>query len=149
MDWISRKACIIFLTGFFLLMATNGCKDDYNSVIPYIYVNMDVNPTTYIELNIPGGAAYFKNAGYGGILVFRDLVDSSNPFLAFDACCPFEVSSTTRVAVKDDSGVATCPVCGSQFILFGGNGSPIKGPASEPLKQYHTSFVGGRILIRN
>ena len=129
-------------------MAT-GCKDDYTSVIPYVYVNMPVNPTNFIEFNIPGGSVYFPKAGYGGIIVFRDLVDSSNPFLAYDASCTYEVSSTVRVTAKDDSGIATCPVCGSQFILFSGNGAPIKGPASEPLKQYHTSFVGGRILVRN
>jgi Rieske Fe-S protein len=128
---------------------TNSCKDEYTSVIPYVYVDMPVVPTNIIELNIPGGSFYFPNAGYGGIIVFRDLVDSSNPFLAYDATCTHEISSTVRVTAKDDSGVATCPVCGSQFILFSGSGAPIKGPASEPLKQYHTSFVGGRIIVRN
>jgi len=149
MRWFSRKAFIILLTGTFITLASISCKDDFNSAIPYVYVDMSVSPTSFIELNIPGGTAYFKNVGYGGIIVFRDLADGSNPFFAFDACCPYEVSSTIRVEVKDDGGVATCPTCGSQFILFGGDGSPIKGPAVEPLKQYHTSFVGGRILVRN
>jgi Rieske Fe-S protein len=149
MVWFSRKKVVSFFMTLFLLMFLNGCKDDYESAIPYVYVNMAVIPTNYIEFNIPGGAYVFANAGYGGIIVFRDLVDSSNPFLAFDACCTHELSPSVRVEVKDDSGVATCPVCGSQFILFGGNGSPIKGPAAEPLKQYQTSYVGGRIMIRN
>jgi len=144
----SRKVYHTVLFCFFLLIGSNGCKKDYTSVIPYVPVNMDFNPTSYIEFNIPGGSVLFPNAGYGGIIIFRDLTDSSNPFLAFDAACTYEVSSTTRV-VADESGVAKCPVCGSQFILFGGNGSPLKGPASEPLKQYRTSYIGGRIIVRN
>lgn len=133
---------------FFILIGINGCKDDYVSVIPYIYVDFNVIPTSYIEFNIPGGSVYFQNAGFGGIIIFRDMVDSSNPFLAFDATCTHEISSKCRV-VSDGSGIATCPCCGSQFILFGGNGSVTKGPAIEPLKQYRTSFAGGRINVRN
>ena len=143
-----RKIYSSLLVIFFLLAGTNACKDDYTSVIPYVYVNMNINPTNFIELNIPGGSYYFADKGYGGIILFRDLTDSSNPFLAYDATCTHEVSSTTRV-VADASGIATCPTCKSQFILFSGNGSPIKGPAVEPLRQYHTSYVGGRIIISN
>jgi len=145
---LSRKIYSSLLVIFFLLAGTNACKDDYTSVIPYVYVNMNINPTNFIELNIPGGSYYFADKGYGGIILFRDLTDSSNPFLAYDATCTHEVSTTTRV-VADASGIATCPTCKSQFVLFSGNGSPIKGPAVEPLRQYHTSYVGGRIIISN
>jgi Rieske Fe-S protein len=145
---LSRKIYSSLLIIFFLFAGTNACKDDYTSVIPSVYVSMNINPTNFIELNIPGGSYYFADKGYGGIILFRDLTDSSNPFLAFDATCTHEVSSTTRV-VADASGIATCPTCKSQFILFSGNGSPIKGPAVEPLRQYHTSFIGGRIIISN
>jgi len=140
------KTVLIFI---FLLIGTNACKDDYTSTVPYVPVSMNINPTNFIEFNIPGGSYYFSNVGYGGIIIFRDLVDSTNPFLAFDATCTYEISSLTRVTSKDDSGVATCPVCGSQFILFGGNGSPLKGPATEPLKQYRTNYIGGQITVRN
>lgn len=145
---LSRNILKVILVCFFLLPGINGCKDEYTSVIPYVYVNVDINPVSFIELNIPGGSYYFGNSGYGGIIIFRDLVDNLNPFLAYDATCTYEVSSTVRV-VADGSGIATCPHCHSQFILFGGNGSPTKGPAVEPLKQYHTSYINGRILVKN
>ena len=137
---------VLFFT--FLLIGANSCKKYYTSVVPYVVVNENFNPTNYIELNISGGSIYIPSAGYGGLIIFRDLVDSSNPFLAFDATCTYEVSSLIRVK-SDGNGIATCPKCGSQFILFGGNGSPVKGPAIEPLKQYRTSFDGGRIIVRN
>ncbi len=145
---LSGKVIKTVLICLFILTGINGCKDDYTSVVPYVYVNENFSITNNIELNIPGGSIYIKNAGFGGIIVFRDLIDSSNPYLAFDAACTHEVSSTCRV-VTDGSGMAKCPCCGSEFILFGGNGSPTKGPAIEPLKQYRTSFNGGRISIRN
>lgn len=143
-----RKIYAPILIILFILMGTNACKDEYNSVIPYVAVRMDINPTNFIELNIPGGSYYFPNYGYGGVILFRDLTDSSNPFLAYDATCTHEISSTTRV-VANESGIATCPTCKSQFILFSGNGNPIKGPAIEPLRQYRTNYVGGRIIVTN
>lgn len=143
-----RKIYAPILIILFILMGTNACKDEYNSVIPYVPVRMDINPTNFIELNIPGGSYYFPNYGYGGVILFRDLTDSSNPFLAYDATCTHEISSTTRV-VANESGIATCPTCKSQFILFSGNGNPIKGPAIEPLRQYRTNYVGGRIIVTN
>jgi Rieske Fe-S protein len=145
---LSGRLIKTVLLGFLLLAGVNSCKDDYTSVIPYVYVDMDFNKTNYIELNIPGGSVYFKNAGFGGIIVFHDQIESQNPFLAFDAACTHEISTTCRV-VADGSGTATCPCCGSQYILIGGNGSPVKGPAIEPLKQYRTSFAGNRIIVKN
>lgn len=135
--------CLFFLSGI------NGCKDDYNSVVPYVHVEMNINPSNIIELNIPGGSFYFDKQGYGGVIIFRDLTDSSNPFLAYDAACTHEVSSTCKVEASDSGGLVTCKCCGSKYILFSGNGSPTKGPAIEPLKQYRTYFSGGLIMVRN
>lgn len=148
MKQFSAKIYKTVLLALLLSIGINGCKDDYVSVVPYVYVNFSINPTNIIELNIPGGSYYFGNEGYGGIIVFRDLADSTNPFLAYDATCTHEVSTTTRV-VADGSGLATCPVCKSQFILFSGSGSPTKGPAIEPLRQYHANYTGNRISVTN
>ncbi len=133
---------------FFLLAGSNSCKDDNSSVIPYVYVNMNINPNNLIELNVPYGSYYFAEKGFGGIILFRDLTDNSNPYFAFDAACTNEVLSTVRVEA-DASGIATCPECGSRFLLVGGYGTPVKGPAVQPLRQYHTYYTGGRIIITN
>jgi len=150
MNLFLRKLIKTVLLCFFLLTGINGCKDDYTSVVPYVRVDMNINPTNYIEFNIPGGAVYFENYGYGGVIIVNNWGDTTTPFLAFDATCTNEVSSSIRVKVDESgSGIATCPECGSQFMLFGGNGSPIKGPAKEPLKQYHALSAGGRIIVTN
>lgn len=145
-----RKGLIILFMGFFILTFISSCKDDYESVVPYVPVNFTLNPTNIIELNVPGGSFYLSRQGNAGIIVFRDLVDSSNPFLAFDAMCTYELTPSARVMPIDEtSGLARCSECKSEYILFGGNGSPTKGPAIEPLKQYRTSYNGGLITIRN
>ena len=144
-----NKSLISFLICLFILPVINGCKKDYTSVVPYFTVDYSFNPTSYIELNIPGGSSYFRGVGYGGIIIFRDLIDESNPYLAFDATCTYEVSTTCRVVASDTSGLVKCPCCGSEYMLFGGNGSPTKGPAVEPLKQYRTSYSGAFVNVRN
>ena len=139
------KSILIFIL---VSIGINGCNKDYTSVIPYVPVNFSFNPTSHIELNIPGGAVYFSGYGFGGVIVFKDFDGSSSAFLAYDAACTNEISSTIRVTV-DGSGVATCPKCKSQFILFGGAGSVTKGPAKEPLKQYQVLYSNGLISVRN
>lgn len=145
----SGKALKTVLIFFFVLTGINGCKDNYKSVVPDVYVDFNINPSNIIELNIPGGSFYFGGIGYGGVIAVRDLTDSSNPYLAYDATCTYEVSSTCKVEASDASGVVKCTCCGSEYILLGGNGSPIKGPATEPLKQYRTYYTGGLIRVRN
>lgn len=136
--------CGFLFTGFY------SCKDSYTSVIPYVYVNQDILIKNYIELNIPAGTIYIGGVGYGGIIIVNNWGDSANPYLVFDAACTHEVSSSVHVEVKENgTGLATCPECGSQFMLFGGYGSPIKGPAKEPLKQYRVISVNGRLIITN
>lgn len=138
------------LLGSVLLFGIYSCKDDYTSIVPYVPVNMSINPTNFIELNIPAGSVYFRDAGFGGIIILNNWGDDIAPYLAFDAACTHEVSSLIRVKViENGTGIATCPECGSQFLIFGGNGTPIKGPAVEPLKQYRTTYSTGRITVRN
>jgi nitrite reductase/ring-hydroxylating ferredoxin subunit len=151
MSQIPGKVLKTVLVCVFILTGINGCKDNYTSIIPYVSVDMDINPTSYIEFNIPGGSYYFKDVGYAGIIIFRDLNDNETTFFAYDAACTYDykVSGARQTVVADGSGIATCPQCGSQFILFGGAGTPVKGPATEPLKQYRTSYIGGRIIVRN
>jgi len=148
MNCLHRNILKSLLVSILLLPGINGCKDDYTSIIPYVYINFSINPTNFIEFNIPGGSYYFPTQGFGGILIYRDMVDSSNPFLTFDTACTYEVTSSVRVTT-DGSGIATCPKCGSQFILIGGSGSAIKGPAAQPLRQYKTYYSGSRIVVRN
>ena len=37
------------LLGCLLLFGIYSCKDDYTSIVPYVPVNMSINPTNFIE----------------------------------------------------------------------------------------------------
>ena len=116
------KSLLILL---FLLTGGYACKNSDNSLVPYVEVNMNINPTNYIELNIPGGVAYFKDYGYGGVLIVNNWGDELNPYLAFDATCTKELSSDVHVEVQENgSGYVVCPDCGSKFMIFGSAGLP-------------------------
>lgn len=143
---IAKPALILF----FFLFGSYACKDSNNSLVPYVEVNLNINPVNYIELNIPGGAAYFKDAGYGGVLIVNNWGDELYPYQAFDATCTNELSSDVRVEVQENgSGYVVCPKCGSKFMIFGSSGLPIKGPATRPLKQYRSVVSNGRIIVTN
>lgn len=139
-----------FLILLFMLLGSNACKDSNNSLVPFVEVTMNINPANYIELNIPGGVAYFPNEGYGGVLIVNNWGDDLNPYLAFDACCTKELSADVHVEVGENgSGYVVCPECGSKFMVFGSAGLPIKGPATRPLKQYRAVSANGRIIVTN
>ena len=145
---LSGKVLKTVLVCFLILIGINGCKDNYTSVIPDVPVNININLANKTELDTDGG--YYKvNGGYGGVIIFHDGTDPSQPFIAFDATCTNEILPKCSVETTIGSGIAICPCCGSMFILSGGYGSPVKGPATQPLKQYRTNFSGGRIIVTN
>lgn len=150
MNQFSGKVLKTVLIFTFLIFGMNGCKDDYSSAIPYVYVYKKINLENQIDLNIPFGSIYLNYLGYGGIIILNNFGDYTYPYKAFDAACTYEVSSLIRVEVNENGGIiATCPKCKSQFNLADGIASPINGPAVEPLKQYHANLLNGQLLISN
>ncbi|MDP3433568.1 MAG: hypothetical protein Q8T04_11455 [Bacteroidota bacterium] len=147
MAQLSGKVLKTVFIGLFFLTGISGCKDEYVSVIPYTPVYLDINLANRTEL-IPVGGYFKVNGGYGGIIIYHDGADSSQPFFAFDATCTYEISAKCSVET-DGSGVAICPCCGTQYMLVFGYGSPQKGLATEPLKQYKVTYSNGRLIIKN
>jgi hypothetical protein len=72
--------------------------------------------------------------GYSGVVVVRAY---DNKLYAFDICYTNEVNKD--IALKSDGFFLKCPKCGSTFEIWNGTGVPNSGPASTPLKKYHTS----------
>lgn len=66
--------------------------------------------------------------GYGGVLLVGDVY--GNP-LAYDLSCPYEAKPDIRINVDRDANDAVCPVCGSTYDIFEGQGRPTSGPAAE------------------
>ena len=140
----------MFLT---LALAVIACTDNQNSFVPYVKVDTYIPLVNYNNLLIAGNSMTFPTDGYAGLIV---ICISDQQYLAFDACCPFEGSRTSIVetnpgkagVVPSSNPVATCKICGSQYILFSG-GYPTKGPSTRNLKQYQVTTLDNRLWVHN
>ncbi|MGB9152242.1 MAG: hypothetical protein WCD70_04045 [Alphaproteobacteria bacterium] len=98
-------------------------------------MNQSLNSAQSAQLLQPGTSEPFSG-GYNnnGVLVYHY---TANQYLAYDCTCPYDGQSNAKaviVANPNTSLYATCPVCGSTFLLS--TGSPSKGPSTCPLKAY-------------
>ena len=143
---------VYFLLGT-LISGSFSCSDNQNNFVPYAKVDKYISLVNYNNLLIPGNSMTFPSDGYAGLIV---ICISDQQFLAFDACCPHEGLKTSVVEtnpgqsgiVMSSNPVATCKVCGSQYILYNG-GYPVKGPSTRNLKQYGVTALDNRIWIHN
>jgi len=140
----------LFLISFFvsiILMPSCDKNKDYDE-IPFAYVNFRIYPnsTMYWRLNSPNGwEKVAANDPSRGIIVYRL---SENEFMAYERTCPYDPLDPEAIIDGEDFSITVaCPTCGSEYILL--DGTPFKGPAKRPLKQYHTSYDGNSLHVFN
>ena len=144
---------ILFCLFFALSIGFPACKDNQDNFVPYAKVDKYISLINYNNLLIPGNSMSFPAEGFAGLII---ICVSDQSYLAFDACCPFEGTKLSIVetnpgqtgAVSSSNPVATCKICGSQYILYNG-GYPVKGPSTRNLKQYPVTVMDSRISIHN
>lgn len=135
-----------YLLLFFLLPLLVSCKKNNPNPVPDVYVNLYLNITStiYLELSSVGGFVNITG-GYRGIVVYRV---SSDEFVAFDRACPYDWQSDNGYVTVDTSGLTlTCAACGSQYLIL--DGSNVKGPSAIMLKQYRNDFDGNNLHLYN
>lgn len=143
---IQKSKIKIFLLLMLSLASASTCDED-EDVVPYVYVNFEINlsNTDYFDLNAVGNAV-MVNGGYKGIIIYRKSLEE---FTAFDRCCTYDVDSdTTRLEL--DGARAVCPHCGAEFSLSL-DGMVLEGPAALSLKQYQVSYskAYNRLYVTN
>lgn len=138
------------LVMIFLAVAVfQSCKKDKKyDPIPYVYVNIYLNPnsTQYINLNVIGGHEYLlADPPSKGIIVYRL---SQDEFLAYERMCPYDPNNTCAGILVEPSGsTAIDSCCMSRYILL--DGSPFSGPSTLSMKQYRTYYDGNLLHIYN
>ncbi len=77
------------------------------------------------------------NLGYNnnGVIVYN----AGGEFYAFDRTCPYDYP-VSIIVESDQSSTATCPECGSIFVLPSLGNPTVDGPATFPLKEYKTLY---------
>ena len=130
-----------------LLSTAWSCnKTQEHPSIPNVAVNiyMDISSTMYIELSTIGGYVYVTG-GYKGIVVYRV---SPDEFVAYDRGCPYDPDLACARIEMNPSGITlTDSCCGSNFSIL--DGSIINGPATQPMKRYHTQYDGQILRVWN
>lgn len=116
-------------------------------------VNFDININLLFPDAAPlqnmGGFIYRDGqaVGYKGIVIYNNF----DEFLAFDRACPFKVDSAcSRIFMADNNSKFQCgsgnnKCCASEFFLS--TGTPSKGPADRPLRQYFVTRNGNFLRV--
>jgi len=141
MNGIKRYFLRITFALAIVTVVSTSCSDNFESSIPYVYVNLSINMVNYNDLTVPGNAVLLSG-GYAGIIVLYNGVQ----YFAYDAACPYEASQSCTISVE--GGIGTCSCCGSQFNLWDG-GYVMSGSADEPLLQYQATASENRLYITN
>jgi len=136
----------LFVTFTFILVLVWSCKKGDDSQIPLVSVNLsfNLNNPEFVHLQVDNGWTYVSG-GSRGIIIYRN---SANEYKAFDRHCPYNPSGScglVSVDVTNLIGIDDC--CGSRFMMS--SGQVTQGPATQPLKEYRTSYDGAVLQIFN
>lgn len=117
----------------------------------YVDFQLYISQPQFSDLHAIGNSMLLKqedvigrNYAEHGVIVYRV---SEGEFKAFDARCTYKPQEQHRLEITDDFVVAKCTECGSEFVLV--YGSPSKGPATIPLREYNTYFADPLLRVYN
>jgi hypothetical protein len=144
------KSKIHFFTVFIpVILIFSSCKHEDQHPVPYVYVNFTINlfdDPEFYRLRTQGYTMVIHNytigvlsLGYNdnGVVIYNN---GDGEFFAFDCTCPYDLPINSAIDVSNQSGIATCPLCGSQFV-FPSMGAPtVDSPSHWPLKEYHAYY---------
>lgn len=142
------KLSIFSLFTIVFLSLSSGCEKYTPNPIPDVYVNFTINilyDSEFIRLQAQNNSMVITNntlgvlaLGYNnnGVIIYN----AGGEFYAFDRTCPYDYPKSIVVEADPNSGLATCPECGSVYV-FPSRGAPTtSGPASFALKEYKAYY---------
>ena len=118
-----------------------GCKDKHEDIIPNVIFSgtLDMSdPDNLVSPFLARTDMMGQPLGIAGILVYSL---TSETYYTYDRMCPHERSTASLVVlIKGESEMVKCPTCGSKFLINGGFGEVVNGPATYPLKAYNNKY---------
>jgi Rieske Fe-S protein len=138
---------IAVLVCLLVLVNSSSCdRDDFR--FPYVPVNIYAGIYTDLAALGPGGFGfYYPDAGLNGLIIYRTF---DNQYLVFDRTCTHETElNCATVQDPENTFLALCPCCESQFLPDEAGCLIIRGPARHPLVQYKAIIEGSNLHIFN
>ena len=138
-----RLYILTFLFSFLFISCDN---QDNGAIIPFVpvYEQIDYNSIINKELWNTGGYKEINDAGYKGLIIYRE---SSNNFRVFDQACSYDPLESCSKVVVDESGLFLIDKCCNSTFNF--SGIPTGGPAFKPLLEYNTHIEGNFLIVSN
>ncbi len=128
-------------------VSLSNCRDngdDQHQVPDFpVDLQLNLNLPQYGDLNFIGGWVYL-NGGSMGIIAYRA---SQDVFRAYDRHAPYNVIDECRVFVDSTSVTASDECTTSQWLMS--DGQVLNGPATNPLREYITTYDGLTLRIYN
>ncbi len=127
------------------LLVIISCDPEVYDGIPYAFVEIDINLnlTTYFDLQRDGGFVYIIG-GLKGIILYRE---NENTYRAFEQSSPVNPTAACAIVEVDESQLFLIDRCSNAVFDFEGN--PTNGVSAFPLKQYITILEGNWLYIRS
>jgi len=141
---IQTELKISFIFLFIFPVACNDKNDEYQNLIPNVYVDFYIQPDGIDFISL-GNWKVYNLVGYRGIIIYR--IDQYT-FHAYERCCPYDPQLDSAIVEVNNSGILMVDsLCMSLYSIL--DGSPAGGPATIPLKQYFTEYDGNQLHVYN
>lgn len=135
---------------------TSSCDSAMESSIPNVSFRLSYSVAQYPSITTPGWFVKVEKntnglaVGYSGLLLGKPIwaAFGDNDYVAFDAACPVEASTSASVTlIQDGIGTAVCPKCQTKYNLS--NGGFPEGIGTEYLKSYRVTVNNTTLHINN
>jgi hypothetical protein len=128
----------------FTLFIFSSCKDNNTVQGTYVDTYIYLSEPSAVQLNAVGGWIYYQG-GSKGLIVYRK---STTEFAAYDRQCTYDPTAACALLQVNSSGVTVVDsCCGSEFSLI--YGGVTKGPASQSMIQYRTTYEANSVHVFN
>ena len=146
---IYSKIHIFLLTSVILTFLYSSCEKQQQHPVPSGLANFTINIETdpeFFLLNAIGHSMEISNTmvntfnlGFdnNGVIVYNA---GDAEFYVFDRTCPYDMPKSIAVETNTTSGIATCPECGTEYILPSMGSPTFEGPGTWPLREYKAYF---------
>ena len=131
------------------LILFSSCEKSANHPVPkvavYFQIDLQSDPE-FIRLSATGNSQRIYaatlglfNLGYdnNGLLIYNA---GSNEFYVFDLTCPYDIPESIAIESETTSAIATCPECGTEYVLPSWGTPTVDGPGTWPLQKYRAYY---------